>query len=172
MTESFRKDQMFSNHALKNSFNFYFICFKIFFSNYQEDNVIKLLVALFKGISNNYFNQFRLNHDACQNPIICQLLYFKQNLYFDFARKEQFERRFIALFDSPGPAVLKFTRGLESYSTGFLHLLKYMWKLILICLLHATLAGMGIWLLVCTYKFDTLRHRIFLSKPDRDFFTF
>lgn len=93
-------------------------------------------------------------------------------IFSNRGEKEQFERRFIALFDSPGPAVLKFTRGLESYSTGFLHLLKYMWKLILICLLHATLAGMGIWLLVCTYKFDTLRHRIFLSKPDRDFFTF
>lgn len=64
--------------------------------------------------------------------------------------KEQFERRFIPLFDSPGPAVLKFARGLDSTSTGSTHLLKDTWKLILICLLHAILAGIVIWALVCT----------------------
>lgn len=84
----------------------------------------------------------RQNHD--DNPTV----YFP--IFSNRAEKEQFERRFIALFDSPGPAVLKLGRGLDSSSTGLLHLLNNMWKLILICLLHAVLAGIVVWALVCT----------------------
>lgn len=71
-------------------------------------------------------------------------------IFSNRGEKEQFDRRFIALFDSPGPAVLKFSRGLDSSLTGFPYLLNNTWKLILICFLHAVIAGMAIWALVCT----------------------
>ncbi|KAL9979008.1 hypothetical protein ACROYT_G016598 [Oculina patagonica] len=81
----------------------------------------------------------RQNHD--DNPTV----HFP--IFSNRGEKEQFERRFIALFDSPGPAVLKFSRGLDSSSTGLTHLLNNMWKLILVCLLHAVIAGITVWAL-------------------------
>ena len=84
----------------------------------------------------------RQNHD--DNPTV----HFP--IFSNRGEKEQFERRFIALFDSPGPAVLKFSRGLDSTSTGFTHLLNNTWKLILVSILHAILAGIVMWALVCT----------------------
>lgn len=71
-------------------------------------------------------------------------------IFSNRGKKQQFDRRFIALFDSPGPAALKFSRGLDSSLTGFAYLLKNRWKLILICFLHPVLAGMAMWGLVCT----------------------
>lgn len=82
-------------------------------------------------------------------------------IFSNRGEKEQFERRFIALFHSPGPAVLKFVRGLGSFSAGFLYVLKNWWKLILISLLHAILAGMIIWALVCILTKTSLLFIIF-----------
>ena len=65
---------------------------------------------------------------------------------------EQFERRFLGLFDSPGPAVLKVNHGITSSSNEILYFLKDVWTIVVISFLHAVLAGMIIWYLVCTSR--------------------
>ena len=65
---------------------------------------------------------------------------------------EQFERRFLGLFDSPGPAVLKVNHGIASSSNEILYFLKDVWTIVVISFLHAVLAGMIIWYLVCTSR--------------------
>ena len=70
-------------------------------------------------------------------------------IFANRGEKERYERRFLGLFDSPGPAVLKINHGISSSSNEFIFLLNDLWKLVMVSLLHATFAGMIIWLLVC-----------------------
>ena len=86
----------------------------------------------------------RRNHD--KNPVI----HFP--IFSNKGETEQLQRRFVALFHSPGPAVLKFGHGSDPFSNGFLYLLKNVWALVLISFLHALLAGIIIWALVRTLK--------------------
>lgn len=65
---------------------------------------------------------------------------------------EQFERRFLGLFDSPGPAILKLNHGITSSANEILYFLKNVWAIVVISFLHAVLAGMIIWYLVRTSK--------------------
>lgn len=93
-------------------------------------------------------------NSSCEMEIhIRQNTAFEPTVHFPiFANKgeeEQFERSFIELFDSPGPAVLKINQESSSSPNGLLYLLRDVWKLIVISLLHAVLAGMVIWAVVC-----------------------
>ncbi|CAH3167157.1 unnamed protein product [Pocillopora meandrina] len=81
----------------------------------------------------------RRNHD--KNPVI----HFP--IFSNKGETEQLQRRFVALFHSPGPAVLKFGHGSDPFSNRFLYLLKNVWALVLISFLHALLAGIIIWAL-------------------------
>ena len=58
---------------------------------------------------------------------------------------EQFERRFLGLFDSPGPAVLKVNYGIALSSNEILYFPKDMWTIVVISFLHVVLAGIIIW---------------------------
>ena len=103
----------------------------------------------------------RRNHD--KNPVI----HFP--IFSNKGETEQLQRRFVALFHSPGPAVLKFGHGSDPFSNRFLYLLKNVWALVLISFLHALLAGIIIWALVRTLKqpwnllFMVSSRRFFLS---------
>ena len=81
-------------------------------------------------------------------------------IFSNRGEKQQFDRRFLSLFDSPGPAVLEFSRGPDSSLSGFPYLLKNTWKLMLIFFLHPLLAGMAMWALVCN---KIVNHRFLFS---------
>lgn len=104
----------------------------------------------------------RRNHD--KNPVI----HFP--IFSNKGETEQLQRRFVALFHSPGPAVLKFGHGSDPFSNRFLYLLKNVWALVLISFLHALLAGIIIWALVRTLK--QTRNLLFMVSSRRFFSLF
>lgn len=78
------------------------------------------------NVTNSYDMEILIRKYNDDNPTV----HFP--IFSNRGEEQQFDRRFIGLFDSPGPAVLKFSRGLDSSSlTGFPFLLKNTWKLML-----------------------------------------